>query len=78
MFNDKTITALENIMTTLESAPAGPACLVTIGMGKKKFSTGFDILYWMENDINALVSIARLQKLLARVITLPMATLCVV
>ena len=60
MFNAKTIDDLEAIMSKLETAPEGPACLVTIGTGKKKFSTGFDIEYWMECETNPLVSIARL------------------
>ena len=43
-------------------ATKGPGVMVTIGTGKKHFSTGFDLPYWMADyENNMLPSIYRFQ-----------------
>lgn len=65
-------------MTTIESnIPEGPACMVTIATGTKKFSTGFDLAYWKVDVTNAMKTIARCQKIYGRIATLPMPSMCV-
>ena len=76
LFDDETIAKIDALIDYVEEMEEGPACLVTIGAGKKLFSTGFNLNNWTLNDVNALTSIAKYQKLLARFITLPMPTFC--
>ena len=78
LFNDESMDKLDKMMDHLEqNIPEGPACLVTIATGAKKFSTGFDLKYWKEDLSNAMMTIARLQKILPRVISLPYLTMAV-
>ena len=77
--NDKSMDRLEKILDSLEqNVPEGPACLVTISTGDRKFSTGFDLAYWKADLANAMSTIARLQLILPRFITLPYPTMCVI
>ena len=48
LFNSESIKKVMNCLDKLENAPAGPACLVTVGTGQRKFSTGFDLAKWAE------------------------------
>lgn len=77
LFNKESIIKLEEALTQLENAEEGPACLVTIGAGKKKFSTGFDLAYWAANPTNSLDTLSRMIAVYKRLITLPMPTMCV-
>ena len=59
-------------------ATQGPGVMVTIGLGKKHFCTGFDLPYWMADyDNNFKPSIYRFQQLMARLLTFSMPTMCV-
>ena len=51
---------LENMLTKIENLPEGPACLVTIGTGQKRFATGMDLAYWDEGALSPLTSLPRL------------------
>ena len=79
LFNDESMDKLEKMLDHLEqNIPEGPACLVTIATGKTKFSTGFDLAYWKADASNSMMTIARLQKILPRVISLPYPTMAVI
>ena len=54
-----------------------PGVLVTLGAGAKKFSTGFDLKFWLESFDNIKESIFELQQVLARLLTFRLPTLCV-
>ena len=58
-------------------ATSGPGVMVSIGTGKKHFSSGFDLPYWMADFENMKVSIRRFQEIMARLIEFPMPTMCV-
>ena len=47
--NNDSIDSLEKVLDILENLPEGPACLVTIATGEKKFSTGFDLAAWKKD-----------------------------
>ena len=52
--------------------------MVTIGLGKKHFCTGFDLPYWMESyDNHMKPSIYRFQVLMGRLVSFSMPTMCV-
>ena len=51
--------------------------MLTIGTGPRHFSIGFDLPYWMEDSNNASASLIRFQELMARLVTFPMPTMCV-
>ena len=52
--------------------------LVTIGTGSKVFSTGFDFPYWLKSyEKNFLPSAVGMQELMARLLELPIPSLCV-
>ena len=78
LFDNDSIAKLDALLDIVEDIEDGPACLVTIGAGKKLFSTGFNLKPWIVDDVNALTAIVKMQKLLARFITLPIPTFCVV
>ena len=59
-------------------ASTGPAVLVTIGTGDKRFSTGFNLKWWAQDLKNSLVSITKLQELLNRFLTLSIPSLAVI
>ena len=59
-------------------ATKGPGVMVTIGTGKKHFSTGFDLPFWVQSyDNNMKPSIYRFQNLMARLLSFSMPTMCV-
>ena len=60
-----------------ESASEGPGVLVTVGTGKKMFSTGFDLPYWLKSYENHTSSIVRFQELMARLLELSIPSMCV-
>jgi len=52
------IAKVNKILDQVEQT-TGPAVLVTIGTGKKKFSTGFDLQFWGESSMNMFGSISQ-------------------
>ena len=50
---------------------------MTIGTGKSKFSTGFDLEKWAESSEMIMRSYLQFQGLCSRIIQLPIPTLCV-
>ena len=55
----KKIEQLIEIYNRIE-ATKGPGVVVTIGSGDKVFSTGFDLEYWAQKNVNAIQSIAKI------------------
>lgn len=55
----------------------GDAILVTIGSGKKFFSSGFDMKMFAESKMVLYESISKGQKLFKRILTIGVPTLCV-
>ena len=55
----------------------GEGVLVTIGTGKKTFSSGFDLKYWMADFQNVMNSLYELHNTLARLMEFPMPSICV-
>ena len=51
LFNSDTIKQVNDHLDIIENAAAGPAVLVTIGTGQRKFSTGFDLAKWAEGPM---------------------------
>ena len=51
--------------------------MVSIGTGKKHFSSGFDLPYWMQDYDNMKTSIGRFQEIMARLLEFAMPTMCV-
>lgn len=47
---------------------SGPGVMVSIGTGKKHFSSGFDLPYWALDFENMKVSIVRFQEVMARLL----------
>mmetsp|Transcript_8122 Transcript_8122/g.5794 ORF Transcript_8122/g.5794 Transcript_8122/m.5794 type:complete len:139 (+) Transcript_8122:80-496(+) len=69
------IEQMNAVLDKIESSK-GAACLVTIARGNKKFSVGYDQAYWNKDKMNVIVSLVEIQLVFARIMTLPMATLC--
>ena len=69
---DRYVAVLDEIEAT-----KGPGVLVTIGTGDKHFSTGFDLLKWVESFENVQTSICNMSKIHARLLSFPMPTMCV-
>ena len=78
VFNPDSLADLENAITKIENTPAGPACMVTVATGEKRFSTGFDLKHFENGGMTPVLMFTRLQKLLPRLITLPMPSMCVI
>ena len=58
-------------------ATEGPGVVVTIGTGTNFFSTGFDLQYWAASNANAIQSIAKIQILYAKVLSLGLPSMAV-
>lgn len=58
-------------------ASTGPGVMVTIGTGKKHFSSGFDLPYWMADFKNMKSSIVRFCEVMARLLEFSMPTMCI-
>jgi len=58
-------------------ATEGPGVMVTIGTGKRNFSSGFDLPYWAKDIENTRASIERFCELMARVLEFSMPTLAI-
>jgi len=56
-FNFEIIAKFNALLDEIE-ASTGPAVLVTIGTGTKRFSTGFDLKFWAKELSNPLISIS--------------------
>ena len=81
MFNDVTITALEQVLDEIETTAMAeegePACLVTVSTGGRKFSTGFDLNYWRASPLNVITSFSRILLVYNKMITLPMPSMAI-
>ena len=55
----------------------GPGVMVTLGTGRKHFSSGFDLPYWAESCDNMINCLERFQELMARLLEFSMPTMCV-
>ena len=76
-FNLERINQYIDILDQIE-ASKGPGVMITIGLGKKHFSTGFDLPSWVESFDNKMKPcIYRFQTLMARLISFSMPTMCV-
>ena len=58
-------------------ASKGPAVLITIAKGDRIFSTGFDLDYWGSDPSNVFTSLPKFQRILTRLMTLSIPSLCV-
>ena len=76
-FNNDVIDKVNGYVDQIE-ASTGPAVLVTIGTGDLMFSTGFDLKFWAEQLANPLTSIAKMQGLLNRLMTLSVPSMAVI
>jgi len=76
-FDNEKISKVDKYLDEVEKSE-GPAVLVTVGTGSKKFSTGFDLHFWAEDFQNLMTSIPRMQLLLARFMTLSVPTLAII
>lgn len=59
-------------------ATEGPGILVTIGVGAKRFSTGFDLPFWQVDTMNTFSTIPMMQALLARFMTVSIPSVAVI
>lgn len=75
-FNAKKIAKISALLDKVNKS-TGPAVLVTVSTNPKRFSTGFDLDYWAADPRNVVVSIAAMQKLLAKLLTLNVPTIAV-
>ena len=55
----------------------GPGVMITIGTGPKVFCSGFNLRFWQAKKGNVESSISGLHKLLARILTVGMPSLCI-
>ena len=76
VWNNKQIARYIEVLDQIEETE-GPGVLVTIGTGKRHFSTGFDLPFWAEKYENFTSSIYGMQEILARLLEFPMPTMCV-
>lgn len=58
-------------------ASKGPGVVVTIGTGKKNFSTGFDMMPWYKDPALFYPSNVKLQALARRLMMFSLPTMCV-
>ena len=75
-WNMDTILQYDAILDQIE-ATEGPGVMVTIGTGKRHFSSGFDLPYWMADFNNMKDSILSFSKVMARLLEFPMPTMTV-
>ena len=75
-WNNDRITQYLAILDKIEES-TGPGVMVSIGTGKKHFSSGFDLPYWMQDYDNMKTSIGRFQEIMARLLEFAMPTMCV-
>ena len=75
-FTTEKIELLLDIYEKIESTE-GTGVVVTIGTGSNFFSTGFDLQYWAANNANAIQSIAKIQILYAKVLSLGLPSMAV-
>jgi len=66
------IAVLDMIETT-----EGPGILVTLGVGEKHFSTGFDLDFWCKKYENQEESVRLFYDLMAKLLEFPMPTMCI-
>ena len=77
VFNMESIDKLEKVYDEIEKTE-GAGVVVTISSSAKFFSTGFDLEWWGNDEINVISGIARMQGLYAKVLSLGLPSLCVV
>lgn len=76
-FDTKKIQRFHAFLDQIEGSKAAPGILVTIGTGNRHFSLGFDLKHWAKDfETNMLGSGLLFQKLIARLLTFPMPTVC--
>ena len=75
-FNYELIKRLHELLDQLEKT-SGAACLVTIGVGPRFFSTGFDLNLWATGNEHMQRSVLLMQELMSRFLTLGVPTMCV-
>ena len=52
--------------------------MITLAKSTRRFSTGFNLDYWLSAPMNLYTSIANLQKMLGKLIALQVPTLAVI
>ena len=74
-----TLERVEKYLSILDKieASSGPGVMVTVGSGKRHFSTGFDLPYWIEDFSNFKNSMLRMNEVWARLLSFPMPTIAV-
>jgi len=65
------------ILDQIESSEAGPGVVITIGSGKRHFSTGFDMQEWIARPENYYPGMDALRLLMDRLIRLSLPSLCI-
>mmetsp|Transcript_15761 Transcript_15761/g.18756 ORF Transcript_15761/g.18756 Transcript_15761/m.18756 type:complete len:190 (+) Transcript_15761:61-630(+) len=77
--NTWTVDRIKQYLAILDQIEAseGPGVMVTIGTGKRHFSTGFDLPYWARDVKNMEDSIMAFTEVMARVLEFPMPTLAI-
>ena len=65
------------VLDQVEKTTEKDAILVTIGSGKKVFSSGMDLKVWAKSSAHKVLSVTMLQMMCAKILTLNVPTLCV-
>lgn len=77
VFNTDTINKWNRCLDIVEGTK-GPAVLVTIATDERVFCTGFDLKFWGESHENVFSSLPKFQRLLTRLMTVSIPSICVV
>ena len=72
--NTWNLEVIEKYMAVLDEIESteGPGVMVTIGAGKRHFSTGFDLPFWAKDEQNMIKSLIVCTRMFARLLEFPM------
>ena len=70
---------IANYLAVLDQIEAseGPGVMITLGTGKRHFSTGFDLPFWAAKVSNMEESILEFDEVMARLLQFSMPTMCI-
>ena len=68
---------MAKVLDQVEKSSDKDAILVTIGSGKKVFSSGMDLKVWAKSSAHKVLAVTMLQQMCAKILTLNVPTLCV-
>jgi Delta3-Delta2-enoyl-CoA isomerase len=77
VFDDNYIAKMSQLLDTVNESE-GAACMITLSTSKRRFSTGFNLDYWLAAPLNSYTSMANLQMLYGKLIGLSVPTLAVI